>query len=142
MSTKSVQPENKLAQVEKQTKTVAKNEVKDPFKDLLQKLNEMEKLKEYYSKLKVKKDSLNTALAKMKALDKKGTDHFENNEVTEFPFQIVLRGEDEYNRTDDIFKINKRETVTRFTEYLLKEISEVLEVFEEDLLDYSKKINQ
>lgn len=140
MSTKNATPETKVAKT--QRAVVKKNEEDtDPFKDLINKLSEMEKLKGYYTKLKIKKDTLETALAKMKALDKKGSDHFEQNEVGEFPFHIILRGDNEYNRIDDIFKISKQRTVIAFTEHLLNEIRQLLEVFEADLLEYSKTIN-
>jgi len=70
MSAKNATPETKVAKTQKVI--FKKNEEStNPFKALINKLSEMEKLKRSYTKLKIKKDTLETALTKMKALDKK-----------------------------------------------------------------------
>jgi len=109
--------------------------------NLLKKLNEIETLRKYYGKLKAKKESLEAAYSKMKELTSNKDNKFEEAEAKDFPFKIIIRGENEFNREDDIFQINKKETVTSFTQILLEEVTEVLSLFEEDLIQESKKIN-
>lgn len=123
--------------VQKETKVTAKKT--DVFADLMKYLNEIEELKGYYNKLKIKRDTLQSAHDRMCTFGKK-ENKFEESEEQGFPYEIVVRGNNEYNRKDDLFTINKVETVTNFTSYLLKEINDMLEVFEADILEHSKKI--
>lgn len=109
--------------------------------DLLARVEKLENLKKYYGRLKVKRNNLEEALRKMKSITEEKSDSFEESEAQEFPFQIVLLQNDEYNRKNDVFKISKRDTVTNFTEFLLQQISELLEAFESDLIDEASKGN-
>lgn len=109
---------------------------------ILKKIETLENLRNYYSKLKVKKGSLEAALKKMKAFQEGSDDHFEENEVKEFPFEIILQGENEYNRAQEIFKINKRDTVTKFTEYLLSEVTQLLDNFEKEIQEFAQNFDR
>jgi hypothetical protein len=146
MSTKSAKLENGPVENKKETATTvvgkpkSATEKKDVFAELMKHLNELEQLRSYYNRLKVKKDTLQTAYRKMVKHESDSKDHFEEGSKKQFPFEIVIRGEDEYNRTGDIFKINQPNTVTSFTKYLLNEVEQLLEVFEADIVEHSKKI--
>ena len=151
MSTKNTRPNNGKGQEKNETATVAivetkptnvqKNQPKtDVFADLMKHLNELEDLIRYYNKLKIKRDTLQQAHNKMKKFESSKKDKFEEGSKNQFPFEIVVRGEGENNRPDDLFTISKVNTVTAFTEYLLNEIHQLLEVFEADILEHSKRL--
>ena len=147
MSTKNAKPQTGKTESKKETATMAVakpqkavNQKKDVFGDLMKHLNEMELLRDYYNKLKIKKDTLQTAYDKMIRYEAEKQDHFEEGSKKQFPFEIVVRGEGEHGRPDDIFTINKAHTVTNFSKYLLNEINQLLEVFEADIVDHSKKL--
>ena len=123
-------------------KPVVKGEKKDVvFNILMDNIKKLEQLKDYYTRLKTKRDNLATAV---KLMEKEGTKNpFESAENNDFPFALTLNGKSAtYNNTDEIFKITQVTTVTKFSKALLKEVNEVLEALEVDLLAYSKKINQ
>ena len=111
------------------------------FNLLMDNIKRLEQLKDYYTRLKTKRDNLATAV---KLMEKEGTKNpFESAEKSDFPFEIILNGKsNQYNNIDEIFKITHVTTVTKFSKALLKEVDEVLEALEVDLLAYSKKINQ
>lgn len=109
------------------------------IKEILSKVEKLENLKNYYGKMKVKKNDLEDAFEKMTLYKNEPSDQFEEGNRQEFPYQIVLVTNTEYNRQDKIFKISQPDTVTRFTEFLLKNVDEILEAFEKDLLEESKK---
>ncbi|TXN37715.1 hypothetical protein FVB32_05350 [Flagellimonas hymeniacidonis] len=117
-----------------------KEQPKDVFTDLMTTLNELEQLRNYYNKLKIKRDTLEEAINKMNKIINKKKDKFEGPSEEAFPFEIVLKGENEHNRPDNIFVINQKATVLRFSQALLTEINQILTVFEADILEYSKKI--
>ena len=123
-------------------KPAVKADKKDAvFQILMDNINKLEKLKDYYEKLKIKRDSLASAVKKMDEEDTKTP--FESAEKSDFPFEIILNGKSgQYNNTDEIFKITHVTTVTNFSKALLKEVDEVLAALEIDLLAYSKRINQ
>lgn len=123
--------------IKQEPKTPAKKT--DVFADLMKYLNEIEELRGYYNKLKIKRNTLQSAHERMCAFGKK-ENKFEESDEQGFPYEIVVRGNNEYKRLDDLFTINKVETVTSFTSYLLKEINDLLAVFEADILEHSKKI--
>ncbi len=77
----------------------------------------------------------------MEKLTSNHVNQFEEENTEKFPFSIIIRGEDEYNRIEDLFKISKPETVTGFTAFLLTELDSLLATFESDITEYSKKIN-
>jgi len=106
--------------------------------DLLSKVEKLENLRKYYGKLKVKRNTLEDALKKMSNKTTNKDDQFEEESIEKFPFEIVLKGIGEYNREEELFKISKRETVTNFTKYLLKQINDLIEVFETDLIDEAR----
>lgn len=120
--------------------TAAKTEKKDVFTDLMRTLNELEQLRNYYNKLKIKRDTLQEAIDKMTKIVKGKKDEFEGPAEEAFPFEIVLRGENQHHRPDDIFVINQKATVLRFSQSLLSEINQILEVFEADIVEYSKQL--
>lgn len=138
---KSVAPKAKAETELTVTKTENPIVVKkdQQIRELLTKLNKLENLKNYYSKLKVKQNSLKEAFDKMNKLTSQKKDHFEEGQQSDFPFEIVLKGKLEYDRMEEIFKINKRETVTRFTEFLLLQLNDLLEAFEADLIREAEK---
>ena len=118
---------------------VAKKDV--VFNILMDNINKLEKLKDYYVKLKKKRDTLASAVNKM---EEEGTKTpFDSAEKSTFPFEIILNEKNtQYNNSEEIFKITHVTTVTNFSKALLKEVDEVLEALEVDLLAYSEKINQ
>ncbi|MEO0571965.1 MAG: hypothetical protein AAF039_09695 [Bacteroidota bacterium] len=143
MSTKkqSTNNENKETAVVSKTATVATKSTtqkKDVFGDLMEHLNELEQLRKYYNKLKEKRDNLVVAQKQMS--DSLPNDPFEESSNEEFPFEIILRGKTKYNNVEDIFKINQKKTVENFTSHLLNQVNQLLEVFEADILEHSKKI--
>lgn len=129
-------PANKVA---KSTQPVQEQEV-DTFKNLMEKIQHLEQLKEYYSKLNIKKEQLQKALIKMTDVSKKNNAPFSDEDKEESPYQIVLKGKGQYNAVEEIFKISKPDTVTNFTNYLLREVGSVLDVLQTEILEYSKKI--
>lgn len=140
MKTKNVIQEKEVVVTEQ---TAAEKSQPIAMDIILKKIETLENLRNYYSKLKVKRNSLEAALKKMKASQKKSGDHFEENEVKEFPFEIILQGESEQNnRWNEIFKINKRDTVTNFTEYLLSEVSQLLDNFEREIQEYAQHFDK
>lgn len=139
MKTKNVIQEQEVVVTEQ---TVVEKSQPVAMDIILKKIETLENLRNYYSKLKVKRSSLEAALKKMKASQKKSDDHFEENEVKEFPFEIILQGEGEHNRWNEIFKINKRDTVTNFTEYLLSEVSQLLDNFEREIQEYAQNFDK
>ena len=127
--------------------TVSKKEttVNAPKKDiifnlLMENLSQLERLKDYYVKLKLKRDTLADAVKKME--EKSTKTPFDSEEKSSCPFEIILNEKNaQYNNTEQIFKITHVTTVTNFSNALLKEIDEVLKALEVDLLAYSEKIN-
>lgn len=109
--------------------------------ELLSRVEKLENLKKYYGKLKVKKNSLEKAFKKMAVATETKSDQFEEQAQIKFPFKISLIEIDEYDRKNEIFEISKKQTVTRFTEFLLSQITELLEAFEMDLIEEAKKGN-
>jgi len=105
------------------------------LKELLSKVEKLENLRKYYGKLKAKRNTLETALKKMHQYNTIKDDQFEENSLEKFPFEIILKGLGEYERKEELFTISKHETVTNFTDFLLRQINELLEVFESDLID-------
>ena len=143
METKVQNPKTKATVTKSKTDVakLQKNGVQiESMEDILRKIEKLESLKKYYGRLKSKHNSLNEALKKIKARKLSQSDKFEEDEVNEFPFFIVLKGIGEYNRAEEIFTINQPETVENFTEYLLKQVDEVLEVFKKDLQEHTRNL--
>ncbi len=147
MSTTKKAPSNKaiakanptnasIAVVESQTKGKSGKEV---FNDFLDKVEKLEKLKARYRKLDEKRTKLIEAHTLME--DFTGiSDYSENEETTEFPFKVQLTKKN-YNSTETIFTLASPIVVKRFAEVLLKEVNQVLEMFEDDLLEFKKEIS-
>ncbi len=126
----SLVPENKVA-IDKTTE----------IKIILSKVEKLENLRTYYGKLKVKETSLKESLETIKSCADVSADQFEEKEQQEFPFDIALRKKDYYGKKEDVFTISRIETVENFTKYLLSQVSELLDAFEKDLIQESKKGN-
>ena len=107
---------------------------------ILEKIERLEQLKRHYGRLKFKQSDLQTALEKIKTHKSKKNDKFENDQSEEFPYVIVLKGKGEYDRLEEIFTINQPETVENFATYLLKEVDQVLEVFQSELQEQTKNL--
>jgi len=107
---------------------------------ILQKIERLEQLKKHYDRLKYKQSDLQKALEKIKTFKSKKSDKFEQEEVEEFPYVIVLKGKGDYDRFEEIFTINQPETVENFTAYLLNEVDQVVEVFKTDLQEQTKNL--
>ena len=107
---------------------------------ILEKIARLEQLKKHYGRLKFKQNDLNDALEKIKTHKSKKNDKFENDHSEEFPYVIVLKGKGEYDRLEEIFTINQPETVENFAIYLLKEVDQVLEVFQNELKEQTKNL--
>lgn len=108
--------------------------------NILRKIEKLENLKKYYGRLKTKHNSLKETLNKIKTSKSSKSDKFEEDEINEFPFAIVLKGIGQYERMEEIFTINQPETVENFTEYLLKQVDEILEVFKKDLQEHTRNL--
>lgn len=107
---------------------------------LLERIQNLQKIKNYYQRLKNKRTILKEAILEMQE-HQKNVSPFESEDKNVFPYEIVLNKKMEHRSPDEIFKITEESTVTNFSNALIVEIDEVLELLETDLVKESKTIN-
>lgn len=112
----------------------------DVFEKLMEHIEQIWELRGYYSDLKAKRDDLKEGIAGMMAAKEKIGEPMELYPKEPFPFDIIIRKTEGKKPATKIFKISRVQTVIGFSNYLLKEVEEVLEAFEKDIREYSKKL--